>query len=197
MRASQRPSARAPDADVPLVHRKSLLGFRAACELMWGKSGLDAISRSLHADVRDRTAGMRPLPEWIPLDDLIEWHLAVWNGVAERDERIFTQHIRTTVDQGFGRVKRFLLSMSTPRSLAPRVAALWSDEYSTGRLEVDHIEERSVQLSLHDHTYVGNPLMQSVIAEVYRYVVSLTQAKDVTGVRAVRDDALVVVIRWA
>ncbi len=182
---------------MPLVHRKSLLGFRAACELMWGKRGLDAISRSLHSEVRDRTAGMRPLPEWIPLDDLIAWHLAVWNGVAERDEQIFTQHIRTTVDQGFGRVKRFLLSMSTPRSLAPRVAALWSDEYSTGRLEVDHIEERSVQLSLHDHAYVGNPLMQSVIAEVYRHVVSLTQARDVTGVRAVRDDALVVVIRWA
>jgi hypothetical protein len=195
MAASIRPpSARAPA--LPLVHRKSLLGFRAACEQMWGERGLEAISRRLSADVRERTAGMLPLPEWIPLDDLIAWHFAVWDGPAEHNERVFTQHVRATVDQGFGRVKRFLLSMSTPRSLAPRVAALWSDEYSTGRLKVTRIEEHSVELSLRDHSYVGIPLMQGVISEVYRYVVSLTQVKNVTEVHAVRDGALVVVLRW-
>jgi hypothetical protein len=163
---------------------------------MWGARGLEAISRGLQADVRDRTAGMLPLPDWIPLDDLIQWHMAVWDGPAERNERVFTKHIRTTVDQGFGRVKRFLLSMSTPQTLAPRVAALWRDEYTTGQLAVDRIDERSVQLSLRDHPYVDIPLMQYVISEVYRYVVSLTQVSDVSGVHAVRDDALVVVLRW-
>jgi hypothetical protein len=194
MPLSVRPSP-APPA-LPLVHRKSLVGFRAACEQTWGERGMEAICRGLPADVRDRTAGMRPLPDWIPLDDLIEWHLAVWNGPADRNERIFTQHVRATVDQGFGRVKRFLLSVSTPRTLAPRVAALWRDEYSTGRLDVARIEDHSVQLSLSDHPYVDIPLMQHVIAEVYRYVVSLTQVNEATEVHAVRDAALVVVIRW-
>jgi hypothetical protein len=194
MSRSVRPSP-AP-ATVQLVHRKSLVGFRAACEQMWGERGMEAIRRGLAGDVRERTAGMRPLPDWIPLDDLIEWHLAVWNGPADRNERVFMQHVRATVDQGFGRVKRFLLSVSTPRTLAPRVAALWRDEYSTGRLEVTRLEDHSVQLSLSDHPYVDIPLMQQVIAEVYRYVVSLTQVDEATEVHAVRDAALVVVIRW-
>jgi hypothetical protein len=181
---------------VPLVHRKSLVGFRAACEQMWGARGLDAIARGLHRDVRERTAGMRPLPDWIPLDDLVAWHVAVWEGPAERNETVFMRHVRATVDQGFGRVKRFLLSVSTPRSLAPRVAALWRDEYSTGRLEVSRMEDRIVELSLSGHPYVELPLMQSVIAEVYRYVVSLTQVKEVSGVHVVRDDRLVVIVRW-
>src|SRR5581483_8649216 len=145
---------------------------------MWGAEGLEEVRRGLHRDVRDRTAGMLPLPQWLPVDDLIDWHLAVWNGPAGRSEAVFTRHVRTTVDQGFGRVKRFLLSVSTPRTLAPRVAALWRDEYSTGRLEVVRIEERSVELALRDHPYVEIPLMQTVIAEVYRHVVSLTQVKN-------------------
>jgi hypothetical protein len=106
------------------------------------------------------------------------------------------EHARVTVDQGFGRVKRFLLSVSTPHTLAPRVAALWREEYSTGRLVVSHIEERSTELSLSDHPYVEIPLMREVIAEVYRYVLQLTNAKNVSGVHAVRGGSLVVVLRW-
>ena len=179
-----------------MVRRKSLIGFRLACHQMWGQTGYQAISSALPADVSDRTAGLRPLPEWLPLDDLIAWHVAVWNGPAKRDEQIMTRHIQATVDQGFGRVKRFLLSTSTPLMLAPRVVSLWSEEYSTGRLQATAIEERSVQLTLMDHPYIETPLMRYVISEVFRYVVSLTRAKVVTARHGVRDAALVVVLRW-
>ena len=108
-----------------------------------------------------------------------------------------TRHVHATVDQGFGKVKRLFLSMQTPHSLAPRVVSLWRDEYSTGFLEATALEERSVQLSLRDHSYVEIGLMRNVISEVFRYVVSLTQARDVTSVHTVRDQALVVVLRWA
>ncbi len=179
------------------MHRKSLIGFRTACEQMWGPIGYEAIRRALPADVSDRTAGLRPLADWIPLDDLIAWHEAVWNGPAKRDEQIMTQHIHATVDQGFGRVKRLLLSVSTPHTLAPRVASIWRDEYSTGRLAATSLEEQSVQLTLTDHPYVQSPLMRYVISEVFKYVVSLTNADDVTATHVVRDSALVVVLRWA
>jgi hypothetical protein len=194
MAGSGRPSV-GPRAQA-LVHRKSLIGFREACEEMWGPVGYGVIRDALPADVSDRTAGMRPLPDWILLEDLIAWHVAVWDGPARRDEKIMTQHIHATVDQGFGRVKRFLLSMSTPHTLAPRVASLWRDEYSTGRLQATSLEDRSVQLTLSDHPYVEIPLMRYVIAEVFHYVVSLTKATDVKAVHAVRDSSLVVVLRW-
>jgi hypothetical protein len=86
--------------------------------------------------------------------------------------------------------------MATPQSLAPRVVALWRDEYSTGRLEATTVERQSVQLALRKHPYVEHALMRFVIAEVFRYVLSLTNVDNVTAVHAVRDGSLVVVLRW-
>ena len=108
-----------------------------------------------------------------------------------------TQHVHATVDHGFGRVKRVLLSMSTPHSLAPRVAALWRDEYSTGRLEASSLEDRSVQLTLSDHPYVDIPLMRYVISEVFLYVLGMTRVEDVRASHSVREGSLTVVLRWA
>ena len=194
MYPSIRPSSAPSTAS--LVHRRSLIGFRSACEAMWGADGYQSILELLPPEVRERTASMRPLPDWVPLDDLIAWHLAVWNGPAKRNEAVFTEHVRKTVDQGFGRVKRLLLSMATPQTLAPRVVALWGDEYSTGRLEAGSLEKGCITLTLHEHPYVHNPLMRTVISEVFRYVVSLTNVDSVSSVHTVRDGALVVVLRW-
>jgi hypothetical protein len=186
--------ARAPTN--ALVHRKSLIGFRIACEQMWGAAGFEAICAALPADVRARTGGMVPLPEWIALDDHIAWHVAVWDGPAKGEEKIMTQHIRATIDQGFGRVKRFLLSISTAQSLAPRVVSLWREEYSTGTLQALSIQERTVQLALTDHPYGDIPLMRYVIAEAFRYILSLTRTKNVSAVHSMRGGALVVTLRW-
>jgi hypothetical protein len=41
------------------------------------------------------------------------------------------------------------------------------------------------------------PLMRLVMAEVYRYVVSLTKVKHVSAAHGIRGAALVVVLRWA
>jgi len=188
-------SAMSPNGG-PLVHRKSLIGFRTACEQMWGRTGYDSLCRDLPADVRERTAGMLPLPEWNALEDLIAWHVAVWNGPARRDEEVMTQHIHATVDQGFGRVKRSLLRVSTPQTLTPRVVGLWREEYSTGHLEASLLEPQSVHLTLREHPYVDIPLMRFVITEVFRYIVSLTQAKHVSASHGVRESALVIVLRW-
>jgi hypothetical protein len=194
MTASISPAA-AP-LGAPLVERKSLIGFRAACERMWGPAGLATICDALPPEVRERTAGMRPLDKWIAVEDLIAWHHAVWNGPTGRDEKIMAQHIHATVDHGFGRVKRFLLSVSTPRTLAPRVASLWREEYSTGRLESTFPEEQVVHLTLSDHPFVDDPLMRFVISEVFRYVLSMTRVKRVSVAYGVRATSLVVVLRW-
>jgi hypothetical protein len=178
------------------VDRKSLIGFRAACERLWGRAGYERICEALPPAVRERTAGMLPLPKWNAVEDLIAWHHAVWNGPAGHDEKVMTQHIHATVDQGFGRVKKFLLSVSTPRSLAPRVAALWREEYSTGRLEATFPEERAVHLTLSDHPYVDDPLMRFVISEVFRYVLSMTRIKRVSVAYGGRASSLEVVLRW-
>lgn len=186
----------APSQRVALVRRKSLIGFRAACEQTWGEDGLAAIGGVLPKDVRERTAGLRPLPEWLPLDDLIAWHVAVWDGPAKQEETVMARHARLTVDQGFGRVKRVVIAALSPHALAARVGPLWRDEYSTGQLQTIATDERSVQLSLRDHKYVELPLMRFVITEAYRHVLSMTRARNVTAAYAVHDAALNVLLRW-
>jgi hypothetical protein len=173
-----------------------LIGFRSASEQLWGSAGIEQICSDLPDPVRERTAGLRPLPEWIPLEDLVAWHLAAWRGPAKRDEPTMTQHARLTVDQGFGRVKRFVISLLTPEALAARVVPLWRDEYSTGRLETVSVDARSVQLALSDHAYVEIPLMRYIISEAYRYILSMTRAQNVTVTHALRDASLLVTLRW-
>lgn len=184
-----------PAADRPLVRRRSLLGFRAACELMWGNDGCRKVIEALPEDVRERTAGVAPMPEWVLVDDLIAWHVAVRAGLG-RDDATFTRHAHKTVDQGFGKVKRLLLRMATPHTLAPRAAALWRDEYSSGRLTARTIDEHCVTLTLRDHPYVRHALMQSVITEAYRYIVNLTTAKIVSADSIVESNELTVRIHW-
>jgi len=178
------------------VQRRSLIGFRSACDQLWGSAGIDAICAQLPGDVRERTAGLRPLPDWIPVEDLVAWHHAVWHGPAKRDEALMLWHARLTVDHGFGRVKRLMVAALSPHGLAARVAPLWRAEYSTGRLQTLALDERSVQLSLSEHTYVEVPLMRVIITEAYRHILSMTRAKNVTAVHAVRDGSLLVTLRW-
>ena len=59
------------------------------------------------------------------------------------------------------------------------------------------LEERSVQLILSDHPYVDLPLMRYVIAEVFRYVVGMTQRRGRDRVAMPCASAsLVVLLRW-
>jgi hypothetical protein len=180
----------------PLVRKKSLIGFRAACDATWGASGMQAITERLPPDVRERTAGLRPLPDWIPLGDLIAWHEAVWDGPAQQDEMVMLTHARCTIDQGFGRVKRALISMATAHTLAPRVAALWHDEYSTGTLTATALQPKSVTLILRDHPYGDHALMRTIIAEAFRYVLSLTRTKQVSSIHLTSQGDLRVVLSW-
>ena len=163
---------------------------------MWGEQGEKRIIGALPADVRARTGGLLPLPDWLPVDDLIAWHEAAWEGPVAHNEDTFMQLARVTIDQGFGKVKRFLISMASPHMLAARVSDLWRDEYSTGRLETLKVDDRAVALALREHPFVHNPLMRRTIAEAYRHVLSMTSAKEPTVEHQVRGGALVVTLRW-
>jgi hypothetical protein len=107
-----------------------------------------------------------------------------------------SQFARVTIDQGFGRVYRMMIGALTPQLLAPRVAKLWRDEYTTGQLEVLAIETNQVKLRLSEHAYVELPLMCNVISEAYRHVLSMARARNVQVANEVRGGALFVSLRW-
>jgi len=163
---------------------------------MWSKAGSDEVARALPQEVRERTAGFVPLPEWLPQGDLIAWHIAVWEGPARQNWESMAQFARLTIDQGFGRVRQLMISALTPAMLAQRVGPLWQEEYTTGTLETLRIDARTVQLKLSDHAYVDIPLMRNVISEAYRHILSMTRARNVRVSHEVRGRALLVSLRW-
>ncbi len=190
------PSPRASAATVPRVHRKNVLGFRLACEETWGEEGLQRVIERLPPAIREATAGLVPLDEWIPEDFIIGWCHTVWEGPAQRSEAQFRAYVSLSVKHGFGRVKKLLLGMMAPAHIAPRAPALWNGEHTTGTLEVSVVSSNLMRVRLEDHPYVETPLLRLAVAEAFRCVVSLTRAVDVVETHPARGAPLLVNVRW-
>ena len=178
------------------VHRKNVLGFRIACEEIWGESGLKRTVASLPVATRDATAGLIPLDTWIPVEFMIAWWTAIWEGPANRNEAQYRLYVASTARHGFGRVKKIFLRSLPPTFLAQHAANLWKEEYTTGSLAADVVSPCHLRGRLSDHPYVDNPLTRIAIAEALRTVVSLTRARDVTVMHAAHGSRLIIDVRW-
>ena len=181
---------------LPCVHRKNVLGFRIACEEMWGPDGLDQTVVRLPRAIRDATAGLIPLEEWIPEEFIIAWAHAVWEGPAQRSEVQFREYVAATIRHGFGRVKTFLLGMMTPESIAPRAQALWRGEHTTGTLTVDVVSPTMMRGRLEDHPYLESPILRMAIGEALRAAVAHTRARRVVESHT-GGDPFVITLRYS
>lgn len=190
------PSTLETNIAVPRVQRKNVLGYRLACEEMWGKHGLACVVKLLPDAIREATAGLMPLDEWIPEEFIVAWAQAVWDGPAERNEAVFRAYVSLTIKHGFGRVKKFLLRRMEPTQIVPRAPALWRGEHTTGILHVELVGPHQMSVRLQDHPYVETPLLRLAVAEAFRAVVALTRAANVTETHAPRGAPLLVNLRW-
>ncbi len=181
----------------PMVHRKNVVGFRQACEEMWGREGLARVTQALSPAVRDATVGLLPLPEWLPVECMSEWAEAVWLGPAMRDEARYRVYVSKAICLGFGRVKQFLLGMLTPERLMQRTGELWRGEYSTGELRGEIVGPGRCRLVLDHHPYIERTTLRLAVAESFRTSLSLTRAREVTETHPPAGRPLVVTIRWA
>ncbi len=180
----------------PLTRRKNVLGFRTACERTWGTGAYEQTLALLPNDVREATAGLLPMEEWVPEAFVVAWVGAVWRGPAKQDEATIRRYVASTVAHGFGHVRRLFLRVLTPDIFAKRGPDLWREEHSTGVLEAKLVGERLVRLRLSDHPYIETPLMRIAVAEALRFTTSLTRAKNVTEKHAPRGTPLLIDIAW-
>ena len=190
------PSTLGTDHALPRVQRKNVLGYRLACEEMWGKRGLARVVELLPAAISEATAGLMPLDEWIPEEFIIAWAQAVWEGPAERNEAVFRAYASLTIKHGFGRMKKLLLQRMEPAQIAPRAPGLWRGEHTTGSLDVELVGPYQMRARLQDHPYVETPLLRLAVAEAFRAVVALTRAANVVETHAPRGAPLLVNLRW-
>jgi hypothetical protein len=166
---------------------------------IWGDEGLRDIAERLPADTRAATTG----PEfnalsWYPSRYVIDWDTAKMAGPARGDEEAFRRSVDRGTDLGFGRIRRAFLSFATPVLLANKAAELWRHDHTHGTLTVDSTNraEGRARVTLVGHPFVGAPVSRSAFAEVLRYILSLSRARNVRETHALTGEALVVALTW-
>jgi hypothetical protein len=120
----------------------------------------------------------------------------VWNGPAGRQAQVFRDFVALTIDLGFGRVKKFFLSMATPAMLAERSERIWREEFSTGRLKGTMLSSTLATLLLIDHPFTESAVTRVVAAESFRRVVSYTVTTPVREVHTMTPEGLLIRLRW-
>ncbi len=182
--------------DVPLVHRRNVVGFRAACEERFGPTGYAATLALLPEDVREATAGLRPMDEWVPEAFIVAWATAVYRGPAQKDAAKMRAYVAATIAYGFGRVRRLFLGMMTAEGITERAGDLWRGEHTSGVFSAEALRPGTMRVRLDNHPYVESPLMRLSIAEALRYILSLTRSRNVTESHPAHGRPLVITFRW-
>jgi hypothetical protein len=80
--------------------------------------------------------------------------------------------------------------------LIERSPSLWEVQHSHGTLEIVHLEETAAVLSLANHLYVETPQARATVAEIFRYLISMTGERNVRASHARESEALVVRLNW-
>jgi len=189
MRSEQGGEARA--------HQQILVAKRAAALALWGETGLARIAAKLPEETRRETIDAPIIAEtWIPERWILDWHEAVFRGPAKGDEAALRRFAAEVVQQGFGRVRRVLVKLATPATMASRAAELWRDEHTHGEL-IARVDKHTAELTLRDHPYVAAPYAGVVMAESMRHAGSLSaRAADVTAQHRRDGDGLVISLAW-
>jgi hypothetical protein len=171
----------------------------AAVRDVWGEEGLRDVVSRLPAETREATTGPEFSPlSWYPTRYVVDWDVAKMDGPAHGDEAAFRRSVDRGTDLGFGRVRRAFLSFATPILLANKAAELWRHDHTHGALLIDASRraEGRARLTLTDHPFVGTALSRLAFAEVMRYVLSLSRARNVRESHAMSGEGLVVALTW-
>jgi hypothetical protein len=196
-RSSSAPDPAAPE---PMTRGTLLHSMTAGVLDVWGEDGLrDVISR-LPEETRAVTTGPSfTTLSWYPTRYVLDWDVAKMAGPARGDEAAFRRSVTRTIDLGFGRIRRSLLSFATPTMMAERAAQLWRHDHTHGELSVDTSGRREghAVATLRGHPFATTPLGRMAFAEVIRHVLSLSRARNVRESHAPGGgDALVVTLTW-
>jgi eukaryotic-like serine/threonine-protein kinase len=199
-RSSAKPPAPASEppapASEPCVRKTILIAMREAARDQWGAQGLSDLAERMPEDVARDTLGAFGIAAlWLPERYVMAWYEAVWEGPAQRQSAAFRRFLDCMMDRGFGRVRRFMLSLVTPAQLLARAPGLWRHDHTHGELTCD-IAEGGAVLTLRHHAYLATPLSRLAIAEIYRYAVSLSRTSSVVEQHAMSGGVLNVTLKW-
>lgn len=175
-----------------------LMAFNDAALQLWGAQGGKKIGERLPEAVRAETLDVSTVNlTWVPEDYVLAWYDAVWHGPCDQKRDEFIRFLNRMMDHGFGRVRKAFLGFAKPAMILKRAPTLWRHDHTHGVLTVEALEASSAKVKLVDHPYTTTSLACLATAEIYRYCVTLCQAKNVSVVHYREPGgALVVSLRW-
>lgn len=174
------PTSPPPTAD-PHARGSVLHGLRTAVLDLWGPQGLEGVAEQLPVSSRLATIDGIVLPfEWLPVEHVIAWHDAMWNGPACRDERELARLVARSIELGLGRFKSAFFTGITPERLVERAQEMWRYQHTHGEVQIT-VEGTSGTVVLRSHPFVDHACSRRVVAESYRHIVTTTGARDVTA----------------
>lgn len=162
-----------------MARRTIFAGFRQAALALWGAEGLQQCAGRMSAEAR--SACIDPVvidKEMLPERFVLEWFTAAWEGPSQRDRGAYNAFLDRMMDHGFGLVRKFLLRMAKPELVIQKCGELWRHDHTHGELTYQLTDRCSASVALSDHVYLETALARSSIAEIYRYALSLSAAKD-------------------
>ncbi len=180
------------DAEVRLYQLRAAV---EATERCFGPEATSAVTASVAPGLRSVLDSVATSMSWTPVRHMIDWSLAVWDGPAAHDRAAMVEYTQRQVDAGFGRIRRALLAVATPRLLLERAPDLWEKDNRGGHVRVD-IGDHRASWTLVEHPYCDVPHARAAMAEVIRYCVELTRARDVTESHGLSGGAFEVTVRW-
>jgi hypothetical protein len=189
-------TTRGAPGETPHCKSTTISAYRDAVLQLGGDAALSSVLGLLPEPTRRVTAPGQALPARIPVSFVVDWCTAIWEGPARRDRERYNEHLHAQVRLGFGRIQSVLLRMVNARRLIERSPSLWEVQHSHGTLEIVHLEETAAVLSLANHLYVETPQARATVAEIFRYLISMTGERNVRASHARESEALVVRLNW-
>lgn len=172
-------------------------GMRGAARALWGDRGLRSIAERLPEETRRETFDQIVLPvTWYPARYTVDWNRAIWDGPAARSDDAFLRFVDESIEQGFGRMRRFFLRLASPERMHARTPEMWRYQHTHGTLS-SVVRGDTATLTLRDHPYVKDSIMRKACAEAWRHIVVLSGRKDARSTFGVEGpDTMVVRIGW-
>jgi hypothetical protein len=165
---------------VPCARRTIFSAFRSSAVDVWGPDALGRIGSAMPEAARRETVDPAVIAdEWIPEAYVMAWYEAAW-AVSQRNDAEYYRFLDRMMDFGFGRVRKWLLNFASPEVIATKASELWRHDHTSGEL-LTEFREGDIALRLRHHVYTTTPLARRSIAEIYRYVISLSQKRSVTA----------------
>jgi hypothetical protein len=176
-----------------------LHAMRLAVLDVFGEDGLADVATRVSSDTRVQTveASASPLA-WVPERFLVEWHEAVLEGPAKRDDAALCRVINRRIDFGFGRVRKALLGLVGPEGVAKRATELWKHDHTHGVFAlVIAKDSQSAAGTLSDHVFCASPIARRALAETFRYIVQLSRGVKVAReTHGLQGDSLTIRVTW-